>query len=198
MKKIAVFFPGIGYTVDKPLMYYSRRLASAYGYEIRLLLYGGFPEKVKGDRNKMEESFKLALAQSKMMLEDLDFADYEEILFVGKSVGTIVAAAVAAQSPVQDRIRRILYTPLEDTFAFPLGDSVVFTGLGDPWVGKENSRIPELCRERNIPCYVYAGANHSLETGDVRVDLDNLREIIGEAEKFICYYFQEKRCFNYS
>lgn len=186
MKKIAVFFPGIGYTVDKPLMYYSRHMASAYGYEIRLLPYGGFPDKVKGDRSKMEESFGLALEQSKMMLADLDFADYEEILFVGKSVGTIVAAAVAAQSTEKDRIRRILYTPLEDTFTFPLGDSVVFTGLGDPWVGKENSRIPGLCGEQKIPCHVYPGANHSLETGNVRVDLDNLREIMRETEKFIC------------
>lgn len=186
MKKIAVFFPGIGYTVDKPLMYYSRRMASAYGYEIRLLPYGGFPDKVKGDRSKMEESFELALTQSQAMMADLNLSDYGEVLFVGKSVGTVVSAAVAAQSAVQDRIRQVLYTPLEDTFAFPLGDAVVFTGLGDPWVGKENSRIPGLCGERKIPCHVYPGANHSLETGNVQVDLDNLRGIMRETEKFIC------------
>ena len=34
MKKLAVFFPGIGYTVDKPLMHYSRRLAANAGFEI--------------------------------------------------------------------------------------------------------------------------------------------------------------------
>ena len=33
MKKLAVFFPGIGYTADKPLLYYSRKLAAELDYE---------------------------------------------------------------------------------------------------------------------------------------------------------------------
>ena len=34
MKKLAVLFPGIGYHCDKPLLYYSKKCLSAYGYEI--------------------------------------------------------------------------------------------------------------------------------------------------------------------
>ena len=30
-KKIAVVFPGVGYHADKPLLYYSRKLAAQYG-----------------------------------------------------------------------------------------------------------------------------------------------------------------------
>ena len=59
MKKLAVFFPGIGYTVDKPLMHYSRKLAANAGFEIILLPYTGFPACVKGDRGKMEESYQI-------------------------------------------------------------------------------------------------------------------------------------------
>ena len=33
MSKLAVIFPGIGYTVDKPLLHYSRRIAADLGYE---------------------------------------------------------------------------------------------------------------------------------------------------------------------
>ena len=55
MSKLAVFFPGIGYTIDKPLMHYSRRIAAGLGYEIKLLPYGGFPAKILGDRGRMEE-----------------------------------------------------------------------------------------------------------------------------------------------
>ena len=43
MKKLAVFFPGIGYTADRPLLYYSRRTAAELGYEIRSVAYSGFP-----------------------------------------------------------------------------------------------------------------------------------------------------------
>ena len=96
MKRLAVFFPGIGYTVDKPLMHYSRRLAEKHGFEICLLPYGGFPKKVKGDKDKMQESYKIALKQTKEMLSDIDFEDCDDILFVGKSIGTIVAAKIAS------------------------------------------------------------------------------------------------------
>ena len=37
MKKLAVFFPGIGYTVDKPLLYYSRKIAAEQGYAVEEL-----------------------------------------------------------------------------------------------------------------------------------------------------------------
>lgn len=107
MKRLAVFFPGIGYTVDKPLMHYSRRLAEKHGFEILLLPYSGFPKKVKGDKDKMQESYKIALRQSKEMLSDIHFEDYDDILFVGKSIGTIVAAKIASKSSVQNRIRFI-------------------------------------------------------------------------------------------
>lgn len=190
MKKAAVFFPGIGYTVEKPLMYYSRRLASREGYEIRLLPYSGFPDNVKDNRTKMEEAFQTALSQSRSMMADLDLGSYEEILFIGKSIGTIVAAAIASQNIAEGRvgkhkIRLILYTPLEDTFSFPVEDAVVFTGLADPWTGKEAARIPGLCRERNIPCYTYPDANHSLETGNMGTDLDNLKQIMEKTEEFM-------------
>lgn len=98
MKRLAVFFPGIGYNVDKPLMHYSRRLAEKHGFEICLLPYSGFPKKVKGDRAKMQESYKIALKQAKEMLSDINFEDYGDILFVGKSIRTIVAANYVSES----------------------------------------------------------------------------------------------------
>ena len=183
MKRLAVFFPGIGYTVDKPLMYYSRRLAEKHGFEICLLPYSGFPKKVKGDKAKMQESYKIALKQAKEILSDIDFEDYEDILFVGKSIGTIVAAKIASKSSVHERIRFIYYTPLEETFSFPVQDAIVFTGSADPWV--EAGSIPALCKESRIPCHVIPNANHSLETADPLVDIQNLNEIMAETARFI-------------
>ena len=183
MKKLAVFFPGIGYTADKPLMHYSRRLAADAGFEVLVLPYAGFPQKIKGDRARMEESCKLALSQSKEMLSGTDFSEYDPILFVGKSIGTIVAAEIAAHCPFSERIHFVLYTPLEDTFSFPLGDAVTFTGDADPWVKADS--IPELCEKKGIPCHVIPNANHSLETGNVRTDIENLEKVMKKTRKFI-------------
>lgn len=184
-KKLAVFFPGIGYTVDKPLLLKSREIVEELGYEIKLLPYQGFPEKVKGDRARMVESFKIALEQTEEMLSDVRGTDYEDILFIGKSIGTIIAAKLASESPVKEKNRLILYTPLDDTFSFSFGKAIAFTGSNDPWVGKENSRIPQLCAERNIPCTIIPGGNHSLETKDQQTDARNMQMIMKETKNYI-------------
>lgn len=183
MKKLAVFFPGIGYTVDKPLMHYSRRIAADAGFEVLLLPYAGFPHNVKGDRGKLEESYRIALSQSREMLFCTDLSEYDSILFVGKSIGTIVAAEIASHSHVPERIHFVLYTPLEYTFRFPLGNAIAFTGDADPWV--EKGAISVLCKEKNIPCQIIPDANHSLETSNVKDDIDNLNEIMKITRKFI-------------
>lgn len=180
-RKLAVFFPGIGYTVDKPLLYYSRKIAASAGYDIKPLPYTGFPDKVRGDKERMRESYQIALKQAEEMLVDVDFDDYDELLFVGKSVGTIVAAEIASR--IRKSVQFVLYTPVEETFGFPIGDAIVFTGGNDPWV--EKRRISELCREKDILCTVIPSANHSLETGDLQTDVASLQMIMKRTEEFV-------------
>ena len=185
MNRLAVFFPGIGYTNDKPLMYYSRKLALEEGYEILPVNYTGFPEKIRGDRKRMAESISIADRQAEAILKDVRPDSYESLLFVSKSIGTVVAARLASASDVSGRIRQVLYTPLEETFSFPIRDAIVFTGDADPWTGKEESQIPRLCRERQLPCTLISGGNHSLECGDAMKDIRNLQKIIQETEAYI-------------
>ena len=185
MNKLAVIFPGIGYTADKPLLHYSRRIAADHDFEIRVMNYTGFPQKIRGDRSLMVQSFQLALDQSVEMLSDVDFTSCEDILFIGKSIGTIVAAKLASESPQNDRIRLILYTPLEDTFSFDFGEAIAFTGDDDPWVGGNRSRIYSICEKRGIPCTRIPNANHSLETRDPFMDMKVLYRIMEETERFI-------------
>lgn len=185
MKRLAIVFPGIGYTAEKPLLHYSRRIAERFGYETGIVPYSGFPKKVKGDKEKMLRSCEIALTQAKEFLDEVCLAPYEDVLFIGKSIGTVAAAEIAAGCPEKNKIRLIAYTPLEETFAHPLGDAVVFTGSGDPWVGGEASPIPQICAERDIPCFVIKNANHSLETHDPLLDIRNLQEIMERTTSFI-------------
>lgn len=183
--KLAVIFPGIGYTADKPLLHYGRRICADHGYEVRIMNYSGFPPKIRGDRKRMEVSFEIALKQSVEMLADVDLNAYEDILFIGKSIGTIAAAKIASESVVRDRIRLVLYTPLEETFAFSFGKAIAFTGEDDPWVGREKSRILVMCEERGIPCSLIPDANHSLESKDVFADMETLYRVMRETENFM-------------
>lgn len=122
MSKIAVLFPGIGYTCDKPLLYYSAKLAAEKGYEVVRVPYGNFPPHVKGDAAKMYQCFVSAREQSEDILKDVAWSDYDEIVFFSKSVGTVVALSYASEHGIN--VRQVLYTPLVETFRFPVGAGV--------------------------------------------------------------------------
>ena len=174
MKKIACLFPGIGYTCDKPLLYYSWKLLKGMGWEVVPVAYSGFPDKVKGDPEKMRQSAQMALEQAEQILQGTDWNGYQEILLIGKSVGTVVCAAYAKRHGL--RCRQILFTPVEETFRFADGDAIVFHGTSDPWANTEAVR--ERCREMGIPLYETEKANHSLETGDVDLDIREISSVM--------------------
>ncbi len=85
--KLAVIFPGIGYHTDKPLLYYGKKLAKKYGYEILEISYGGFSKDIKGDREKMQETFKSALAQTEAVLVKTGILANLKKLFFSKNEG---------------------------------------------------------------------------------------------------------------
>ena len=180
-KKLAVLFPGIGYHCDKPLLYYAARLAKSEQYEVLPVPYTGFPEKVRGNAGRMRECFEIAWSEADKILKPVNWSAYNNILFIGKSIGTIVGSAYAEEKGLA--VHSILLTPLADTFRYVYGNAVAFHGTADPWA--QTDRIVEACRESGIPLYLTEGANHSLETGDVRRDVDILRDAILRIEAFI-------------
>lgn len=180
-KKLAVILPGIGYTCDRPLLYYGGKLAQNLGFEVARVPYGGFPEKVRGDLEKMRKSADMALAQTEEMLKSIDWKQYDQILFIAKSVGTVVATAYAHAHKLL--CRHILFTPVEATFSVPVKNAVAFHGTADPWAKTET--LIRLCREANVPLHITENANHSLETGDVPLDIRNLQTVMKQAEAFM-------------
>ncbi len=150
--KIAILFPGIGYHCDKPLLYHSGKLCTQYQYETVKLTYTNLSRSIP-------EAFAQAYAQTEASLEKVNWNEYEEILFISKSIGTAVAAAYAKNHDIV--CRNIYYTPLEQTFDFAPQFGIAFHGTEDPWV--ETSIIEDNCRDCHLPLHVIEDANHSLE-----------------------------------
>lgn len=180
-KKIAVLFPGIGYTCDKPLLYYAGKIAVSKEYKLVKVEYGNFPSGIKENKEKMEKAFHCGLEQVEDILKDICWEEYEDILFVSKSIGTVISSAFARQH--QLRVKNILFTPLKQTFLFADENGIVFHGTSDPWA--VTADIIEGCEKLNLPIFLTEKGNHSLETGDVLEDLKNLEEIIGQVNEFI-------------
>ena len=133
-RKLAVLFPGIGYHCDKPLLYYSKKIAKQYDYEIREIHYDFDGEilDVKNNKDRMLEAIEEFTDQAKEQLGDISFDDFDNVLFVGKSIGTAIAARIAKEKELS--ARQLVFTPVADTLQnLPKENVLVFHGLSDPW-----------------------------------------------------------------
>ncbi len=182
MEKSACIFPGIGYHSDKPLLYFAKKLAKAFGYRIVEVSYSGFPLDILGDTEKMKAAFVSALKQTETVLEKENFEAAGECLFISKSIGTAVAAAFQKAHGIT--AKNIYFTPVAESFDFMAPKSgIVFHGTLDPWADTDTIRT--VCRELDLPAYITEGANHSMETGDVGRDIEELGKIMSVCKSYI-------------
>ena len=180
--KLAVFFPGLGYSSDMPLLYYSSKLAQNEGYEIIKLKYRGFDLGMLHDEKRLEEGTLKAYEGVREDLEKTDFSSYERIIFVSKSIGTALALEYDRNFSIN--ADHILLTPVERTFDFYNGqNAAVFYGTNDPFA--ESSLIEKKCSENGIRMYQVSGGNHSLETGNISDDIDILKINTGIMKRFM-------------
>ena len=148
--RLTVIFPGIGYTADKPLLYYASRLAKKHGYQVHTVSYSNLPGNIKDDSVKRKQAFELAFAQTEQALDTIDWSSYGSILFISKSIGTAISSAYAAKYNL--KVKNILFTPLADTFSFPLQGSIAFHGTADPWA--ETAAIQTLADQKEVPLFL--------------------------------------------
>lgn len=87
MAKIAVYFPGIGYHCDKPLLYYSRSIANKLGYEAsQNVNYTYNAGNIRGNEEKMKEAYETLYSQAETELADISWSEYEDVLFISKAL----------------------------------------------------------------------------------------------------------------
>ena len=180
-KKLAVIIPGIGYTKDKPILYYSSKLLRESGYEILNVLFSGMPENIMKDDSLKLLAVKLAYEQMTEQLSDVKFSEYEEVVFVGKSLGTIAAAKYVLDNGVT--AKQIWYTPLEKTFSYNSKNVLAFIGNADPW--SDIDVIRAEADRLGISLVEYDDCNHSLESGDILRDITTLEDSLRKVWDFI-------------
>lgn len=180
-KKLAVIFPGIGYHKDKPLLYYAAKLAQSKGYELAYIEYHDMPQKIKGDAAMMKQAAEIAFEQSSALLDSLDLPTYDDILFIGKSIGTVAAAKYASDH--QLLAKQVWYTPLAATFSFSSPNVIAFIGDDDPW--SDVNALKQTASEQGIELYSYPHCNHSLECTQVDINITNLQDVMQHTDKYI-------------
>ncbi|MBR4760866.1 MAG: hypothetical protein IK078_12075 [Lachnospiraceae bacterium] len=184
MKKLAVMFPGIGYTTDRPLLYYASKLAAKYGYESVRLDF----RNIKGGKEALKNPEKLqtllgqGIDTAMAGLAETDFSEYGDIIFISKSYGTVIAAAIAKQQGIP--AKQVYLTPIASFADFVQeGNGIAFFGTADPFANADE--IERICKEKGLKWHRVPDANHSLETEDVYRNIEVLKEVLREVEKLI-------------
>ena len=168
--------PGIGYHIDKPLLYYSAKLARARGCDLLAVQYPALPTGLRGHAEKIEQAVQTALSAAEEQLTTIDWTAYDRVFFLSKSIGTAIAARYAVQHNIHPR--QVYYTPIEQALPYLDPTGIAFHGTADPWANTE--MITNGCRKIGIPLYLTENANHSMETGDTLHDIFILHDIMDE------------------
>lgn len=174
MKKLIVLFPGIRYSVDMPLLYYARLKYEEKGYESIKVNYDNSYKEKKTLKEYIEEGKNYALNQ----LKDIDFSQYEDIVFVSKSMGTVVSGWL--EEKLKIKVRHIYLTPLEATLPYIRKEKdiiIVVAGTKDKHINAEE--LKDYCKKEEINCKLIEGVGHRLEIeNNIERNIDILKEVI--------------------
>ena len=177
-KNAVVLFPGVRYSVDTPLLYYAGSAFSQRGYEVFSVDYGDKAQSLSGLEATAQALEEPVLTQ----LRSWGLEDREDVVFVSKSIGTVLAGRCAAR--LRCPVRHIYLTPLELTLPYLVEGCGIAVGAGDdPFLDAE--RLKKHCEAQGVPLTLFPGVGHRLEDKkDTQRTLDIMKEVAEIYEQF--------------
>ncbi len=156
---IAVCFPGTGFTCKEALF---ERLGSEYaarGYDVVKLDFSHIPFR---EIESLEEAIAVAQRAVKRQLSSVQFDDYDDVVFLSKSLGTILAAH--AERDYGHHPRHLYLTPLHRTLTLIRPEaSIIAMVLGTQDRFLTGRQLSNFCDERGYRYFLVEGVNHSLK-----------------------------------
>lgn len=166
-KKIVILFPGISGT-EIPLLYFASKHYEDCGYE---KVFISHPSKGKKD-------FETLYQNAKSQIENLDFSQYEEIIFIAKSMGTVIACKIQQELDIFASL--ILFTPLEETLSYIKRDNyIILIAAGDRDRYLDSETLVAKCELESVPYYIENGVGHRMEVmNDLKRNLTIIESVI--------------------
>ncbi len=178
-KNICIMLSGGSYTYEKPLLYYATMAMIEKHFDIVHVNYTYGPEYFKN----MPEQIRSIITEdvSDVLQEVFEKKSYDDIIFIGKSLGTIPMAFNFVLNDTYKNAKFIFLTPLLKLNGFienlrkSKQSSLIVIGTNDPHYLQEP--LPTL--NTNISLLEIPNANHSLELEPTNtIDSIKMMEII--------------------
>ena len=127
------------------------------------------------DKDFLLKTLERCLLMTEEALMDMGDMSGDDVLFISKSIGTVVATAYAEKMSIN--AGQICFSPLEMIEGFVKEEGAeLFCGDNDPMADYEV--LERIAKEKRLKIHRIEGGNHSLETGDIFKDIDNLRSVL--------------------
>ena len=186
--RICFMFSGSGYNYDKPLFYYATMLMLENKIDVVHIHYS-YDEQVMN--KTMEEITKVMMDDINPIMKGvLKGKQYNDTMFLGKSLGTIPIANDLMKRDEFAQSKMILLTPLL-TFD-TIFDSILhsrhegFLVIGDKDHQYNADQIDQLYKT-NLQIEVVKNANHSVNVGGYETEnsIEAIAKIIGKLKEVV-------------
>lgn len=179
--KHVLIMPGIGYTVDRPLLYWSAQALAANGWfvdrlDLKLTESVEFPEMIACMERVVDEWRKAALEHA------AESGEEPQLLVVTKSLSTlsyphsaklglrVVLLTPVLNPPPFDKHKSVIPAPLPSAVGSPM--PLICAGDADPYFDDAKAHL------LTDHVRTYAGADHSIEVpDDWQTSLDYLKQV---------------------
>jgi len=188
-ENLAVLYPGMRYTCDKPLLYFSTELLLSRGYDV-LQLWSGYDTQEFEQLSQAEKTIQLIRDGQELLDAGRKASTYGELLLCGKSLGTLTMAFILNDGLDQKNLKTIWFTPLINlppvseailalqSPAFIAGSRTDSTFSSGP--------VDEIRSKAGTSLVISDKADHSLEIlGDTTASLKVLDRVITKLSEFI-------------
>ncbi len=181
MRKIAILFPGIRYSVECPLLYFGGKLMKKLGYEVVGLNYD-----VKDTKLDPEKFFDKAKKQIEKKIKKLDLQPDDQVVFVEKSVGTVLGLWV--ERKISAKVYHVVLTPVRATMSYLTEETnVCYMVMGSEDEFLKPEKMKEACDKYHIQGEILEGLGHRLEDRNDPVrSLEILSHILQNMEQGVC------------
>lgn len=181
-EKLAIIYPGLRYSPDKPLLYYTTELLLSRGYDV-LQLWSNYGNAEYNQLSKAEKTIQIIADGQALLSSGRQAGSYAKLLLCGKSLGTLTMAFILNEDQDLSEVTTVWFTPLIhlppvseailniDAPAFVAGSLTDSTFSSGP--------IDQIKSISSTKTFITDHADHSLEIpGDTLKSLQILNQVM--------------------
>jgi predicted alpha/beta-fold hydrolase len=187
--RLAVLYPGMRYSCDRPLMYYATEILLNRGYDV-LQMWSNYGTAEFDQLSQSEKTIQLISDGQALLKAGQQAGSYKQTLLCGKSLGTLTMAFILNQHQHLDQATTIWFTPLihlppvAQAIQEIHGPVFVAGSQADPTFSAGS--LDQIKSNPNVRVFATDGADHSLEIpADPNQSLQILTQVMAELSAFI-------------